>query len=74
MSSVYAVYTQFDPTHKYEQQLDTLWLTLKAATEHALTLKHDDNVFIRQINVGPDLHKESDAFVRIYPEKKAGGK
>jgi hypothetical protein len=36
---IYAVYTQFDPTYKYDEQLHSLWTTEESAKNQAKIIK-----------------------------------
>lgn len=52
--TLYAVFTQFNPTWKYEEQLESLWTTKEKAIEEAMRTEHIkvmDYVWVQPLNV-----------------------
>ena len=53
MELVYAVFTQYEPSYKYEEAMESIWTDLESATEHANVLAKStakfDWVFIRPL-------------------------
>jgi hypothetical protein len=38
VNKIYAIFTQYEPTYKYEENLESIWSTLENATEEAKRL------------------------------------
>lgn len=58
---IWAVYTQFEPTHKYEENLENLWstkeLAIKSAQRHK---KIHDYVWVQELNVDSEFMMEEE--------------
>lgn len=56
MKCVYAVVTQFEPSHKYDADIESLWSTKELAIKEAKADEIHDWVSVREIhlNIGRD--------------------
>lgn len=62
---LWAVYTQFYPTYKYEPTLETLCSTKELALIEADKHMRMDFVWIETINVDGDLKQDNDEYVIV---------
>ena len=74
MKSVYGVYTQYEPTHKYEEHLESVWSTKDLAQLEANSIemtKHNDWVMVKEIQLDKRYPNYDTLFTEVVqrPEK-----
>lgn len=57
---VWAIYTQFEPTYKYEEALESLWSTEEKAIKEAKKITVTDHVTVQELTIDSGFMWEED--------------
>lgn len=69
--TLFAVYTQYEPTHKYEPYLDSIWSSVEEAREHAEKATTDDWVWIEEIALNKEFLTVEEGFREMVKDPRS---